>query len=242
MQAERLKVGQRIAMQNLTTAIQVNNCIAVIATQFYKSKLYPEMVKLPDHGESGTGQEQGTDAEPATPQSDTKTGAANDHDDRGDELTCRAGAQSNSLPSARIKLISSVKVLPCQSALVDIHARGMLRRAMLEPTRKKMGSLQIGESLLDFTDNGTARLAVTNHGHVTRVLWKGTTLGEAFDINTVDPEYVLGGNPELFTLRSVLTLKSVPVLLPSCEPEDQSSCNSSAPAPATMDVPRKDQN
>ena len=44
MQAERLKVGQRIATQNLTTAIQVNNCIAVIATQFYKSKLYPGKV------------------------------------------------------------------------------------------------------------------------------------------------------------------------------------------------------
>ena len=171
---------------------------------------------------SATEQEQETNEEPATPQIETKTGAADNRNDHGDELTCRAGVQPNSPPLARVKLICSVKVPPCQRALVDVHTHGMLGMVRLEPTRKKMGSLQIGESLHDFTDDSMAGLAATNHGHVTRVLRKGATLGEAFSINTVDPKDMLGDNPKMFTHKSVL------MLILSCEPEDQSSWDSLA--------------
>ena len=57
-----------------------------------------QAMKLPENEESATDQEQGTDGEPATPQSDTKTGAADDRNYHGDELTCRASAVRHEFP------------------------------------------------------------------------------------------------------------------------------------------------
>ena len=58
----------------------------------------------------------------------------------------------------------------------------------MEPVLKKM---EVGESLLDFSSEGTAWVALTNPSHLTRVLRKGTTIGDAFGAEPVDPGDVL---------------------------------------------------
>ena len=63
---------------------------------------------------------------------------------------------------------------------------------MFEPVLKKM---EVGESLLDFSSEGTACVALTNPSHLTRVLRKGTTIGDAFGAEPVDPGYVLVNLP-----------------------------------------------
>ena len=51
-----------------------------------------------------------------------------------------------------------------------------METAILEPAQKKTYFLGIGESLIDFSEEGTAWLALTNPGHHPRVLKKGTTI------------------------------------------------------------------
>ena len=92
-----------------------------------------------------------------------------------------------------MKLISSVKVPPHQSAVVQVHAKGTLGTAILELVLNEM---EVGESLLDFSSEGTAWVALTNHSHLTRVLRKGTTIGDAFGAEPVDPGDVLVGDCE----------------------------------------------
>ena len=81
-----------------------------------------------------------------------------------------------------------------------MHAKGALGTAIFEPVLKKM---EVGESLLDFSSEGTAWVALTNPSHLTRVLRKGTTIGDAFGAEPVDPGDVLVGDCEPPAVRCI---------------------------------------
>ena len=100
---------------------------------------------------------------------------------------------SDHLLPVRVKLISSVRVPPHQSAVVQVQAPIAMGTAILEPAQKKTYSLGIRESLIDFLEEGTAWLALANPGHHTRVLRKGTTIGTVCGVEVVSVESLLNG-------------------------------------------------
>ena len=71
-------------------------------------------------------------------------------------------------PLGPVKLISSIKVPPRKSAIVPVQAMSASGTLLLEPMLQKMNSLEVGESLLDFTNEGTSQLVVTNPTHWSR--------------------------------------------------------------------------
>ena len=94
-------------------------------------------------------------------------------------------------PLGRVKLISSIKVPPRKSAIVPVQAMGASGTVLLELMLQKMNSLEVEESLLDFTNEGTSQLVVTNRTHFTRVVQKGAIVGTVSEAEPVDPAALL---------------------------------------------------
>ena len=88
--------------------------------------------------------------------------------------------------SVRVKLISSVRIPPRKSAVVEVRAAGMTGVALLEPVQKKNSLLNIGDSLLNFAEEGTAMLVITNPTFCTRMVRKGTVVGEVSETGVVE--------------------------------------------------------
>ena len=87
------------------------------------------------------------------------------------------------MSSIRVKLISSVK-LPLHKSTVE--APGTVGAVLLEAIAGEMNSLEVGESLLDFTEGGIAKLAVANCSCFTRVVHKGTVVGTVSEARVMD--------------------------------------------------------
>ena len=102
-------------------------------------------------------------------------------------------SQPCSLEPVRVKLISSVKVPPNQCAIVGVRARDMVGTAVLEPLPGKLSSLEIGESLLGFSEGGTARLVLGNPSCFTRVVREGTVVGTVMGAEVLGPESLFDG-------------------------------------------------
>jgi hypothetical protein len=79
-----------------------------------------------------------------------------------------------------------VRVPPRQVVVVQVQSHGTVGTAILEPILK-IYSLEVGELLLAFSEEGTAQLVVSNLSGFTRIIQKGTTVSTAFEAMIVDP-------------------------------------------------------
>ena len=91
-----------------------------------------------------------------------------------------------SISPVRVKLISSVKLPQHKSTVVQVEAPGTVGAVLLEAIPREMNSLEVGESLLDFTEGGIAKLAVANCSCFTRVVHKGTVVGTVSEVTVID--------------------------------------------------------
>lgn len=99
---------------------------------------------------------------------------------------------AQNLNQARVKLISSIRVPPCKSAVVPVRVQGStIGAVILEPLRKTSSPLEVAESLLDINEDGVAHLVISNPTFVTRVMWRGTAVGTVVEANIVDPSELL---------------------------------------------------
>ena len=80
---------------------------------------------------------------------------------------------------------------PWKSAIVPVQAKGASGAVLLEPMLQKMNSLEVGESLLDFSNEGTSQLVMTNPTCFTRVVQKGAIVGTISEAEPVDPAALL---------------------------------------------------
>ena len=95
-----------------------------------------------------------------------------------------------------VKLISSIRIPPHNSAIVQVRAAGVTGTVLLEPVKKNVKLLEGGEVLLDFTEESTAQLVVTNPTFCTRTIRKGTAVGVVLETELVEPaDFIEHGNP-----------------------------------------------
>ena len=136
-------------------------------------------------------------------------------------------ADSDSLSPVRVKLISLVRVPPHQNAVVQVQAPIAKGTAILEPAQKTTNSLGVGESLIDFSKEGTTWLALTTPSHHTRVLRKGTTIGTVCGAEVVNVESLFNGEathpPPLPELLRQLLPKSGQCQEPSLDGQQPTS-------------------
>ena len=69
-----------------------------------------------------------------------------------------------------------------------MEAPGTVAAVLLEAIPGEMNSLEVGESLLDFTEGGIAKLAVAHCSCFTRVVHKGTVVGTVSEATVMDSQ------------------------------------------------------
>ena len=77
-----------------------------------------------------------------------------------------------------------------------MQATGTVGTVLLEAVSGEMNSLEVGESLLDFTEEGFACLAVANPSCFTRIVHKGTLVGTVSEATILDPLSLCGEGAE----------------------------------------------
>ena len=80
----------------------------------------------------------------------------------------------------------SVKLPPRKSVVVQVQVPDTVGKALLEAIPGEASSLSVGESLLDFTEDGVACLPVTNNDHFTRVIHEDTVMGVVSEATVLD--------------------------------------------------------
>ena len=94
------------------------------------------------------------------------------------------------VPTVRVSLIDSVCLLPHQSAVVNVTVgpRGALREPLLLVPGTQAAVLQVEDSVLQPTAEGSAPVVVSNPTGCSCFMERGTELGEATSITVVTPE------------------------------------------------------
>ena len=112
-------------------------------------------------------------------------------DTEEDEVLSNETRSTAMVPSIRVCLLQTVKVLPCQSrsVLVKLDGSGPNDPLLLEydETIKNATGLQVEDTLLSPSGEGLARLVVTNRSEFTQVATEGDDLGGAARVTIVHP-------------------------------------------------------
>ena len=90
------------------------------------------------------------------------------------------------MPSVRVSLVTSVRLLPHQAAVVPVH---MVNECPLTgPLLLELdpdAALQLGDMLLQFSEDGMAQVVVSNPTGCSCFAEEGITVGEVTDISIV---------------------------------------------------------
>ena len=128
------------------------------------------------------------------PEVETWRGGSKGRDNRSDKTV--------TVPSVRVNMLKSMRVLPNQSTLVTVKVDGEVTTSgslLLQP-EEAMAGLLVEESLVTVQDDGTAHVSLVNLTGFTQTIDSGTTVGT---ISEVDEEIQLQGDADNVTSATV---------------------------------------